>query len=165
MKRLILGLASVVASPFVASANSITDVAYLDGAWKFNYPCAGATGVYADRCAADERDDFNISIAHKNGKVCGAYETTAQIGNHVDDGWIDDWKFEKVRSGTYRVHFHLEGTVGVALIHVVGNKMAWKLITQRPSGESGPFSWSFSPPDSAILVREPNANPAECDRS
>ena len=78
-----------------------------------------------------------------------------QLNNHVDDGLLDDWSFERLRGQTYRVHFHLQGTIGDAIIHIVGDKMDWKLLHKQPNAEDEPNDWSVSPPVSARLVRLP----------
>src|SRR5580698_5249186 len=136
MKHVLVILAwAVVAGPACMAAAS-TDGA-LNGTWEFEYSCAGATGVYADRCAAGDRDDFTLSIAQSGNRFCGGYEATAQLGNHVDDGDLKDWTFTPTSDQTFHVHFHLSGTVGEAEIRLSGDKLHWSTLTEQQNAESG----------------------------
>ena len=134
----------------------------LDGTWKFDYSCAGATGMYADRCSAGERDYFMLSIVQSGHRLCGFYEATAQIGNHVDDGDLKDWKFTPTAGSAFRVHFHLTGTVGEAVVRVNGDKMHWKVLTERATVEDTPPSGPFFPPHTATLVRQEGDKAPAC---
>jgi hypothetical protein len=132
----------------------------LNGTWKFVYSCEAATGIYADRCAEGLRDNFTLSIARNGTKVCGWYEITAQMGNHVDDGFLNDWAVTPASGQSFHVRYHLSGTSGEAVIHLSGNQLHWKNLSEHPTGENLP--WSFSAPDEAILVRQPLDHPAHC---
>jgi hypothetical protein len=121
------------------------NVAAIDGEWRFEYSCIGATGMYADRCSAGERDDFTISVEHAAGKLRGSYELTAQLGNHVDDGDISNWSFVAAGPHTYRVHFQVSGATGDAIIKVRGNKLLWRTIAEHRENEQV-LQWLFSPP-------------------
>ncbi len=120
--------------------------------------------MYADECAAGNRDDFRLSFGKSGNKLCGSYELTAQLGNHVDDGDLTDWVIDKNSDGTYQFHFHVSGTVGEAHIHISGDKLYWNTLSKHAHAEDEPISWNFEPPDSAVLIRDKtNATPTVCD--
>jgi hypothetical protein len=156
----------IVSARCIAGKEVKADFGGLDGTWKFEYSCAGSTGPYADRCAAGERDDFMISIAHSGQKVCGWYITTAQLGNHVDEGDLTNWTFVTIGQETYHVHFSLTGTSGEAIARVQGMRLTWRVIRVIKEPPVDEPTWrSFSPPNSATLIRQ-NADqvrhPAAC---
>lgn len=166
MKRYVLfgisGLLAAVTTFNLAFAASARQVASLVGTWKFEYSCAGATGMYADRCSAGERDNFSLSIVQSGHRFCGFYEATMQMNNHVDDGDLNDWNFTPTADGAFRVHFHLSGTVGEAVVRVDGGKMRWKVLTQQAQDEGRPLDWRFFPPETATLVRQARGNTPAC---
>jgi hypothetical protein len=89
----VFGLVAAVTAFNLTFAAPVRRVAPLEGTWKFEHSCAGATGMYADRCSAGERDNFSLSIAQSGHRFCGFYGATAQMINHVDDGYLNDWTF------------------------------------------------------------------------
>jgi hypothetical protein len=96
-----------------------------------------------------------ISIAHSGQKVCGWYVTSVQFGNHVDEGDLTNWTFVPVGQETYHVHFSLTGTSGKAIARVQGKRLTWRVIrVLREQPVDDPASWSFSPPNSATLIRQ-----------
>jgi hypothetical protein len=142
-----LALAASIGAPCAAAASS------LDGVWLYNYSCAGATGSYTERCAAGERDDFELSIATKGARLCGSYELTAQLGNHVDGGDLDDWSYSKAGgTSAYVLHFSVSGSKGEAIVRVRGDRLYWR-VTHQTTQETD--NWNFSPPDRAVLTRNP----------
>ena len=163
--RLLAGLVwAALASPVFAGVSPKGGA--LNGTWNFEYSCAGATGPYADRCAAGERDHFALSIAQNSGRFCGWYEATIQMGGHVDAGDLSDWTFTRTSDQTFHVHFHLQGTIGEAVIRSAGNELHWRELTEQPYAEIEPAAWSVSPPKSATLVRQRPGrvgHPAVCE--
>jgi hypothetical protein len=153
MKRHILaGLAwAAAASPGFATATPIGGP--LSGTWKFEYSCTRATGVYGDRCVAGIRDNFTLSIVQRGRAVCGWYEATVQMGNHVDDGDLNDWTFKRTSKRTYHVRFHLSGSVGEAVIRLAGHRMHWSVVAKRLE-QREPTMWAFLPPETATLVKQ-----------
>ena len=168
MKRYLLfglfGLAASLTTSNLTYAAPPRRVVPLDGTWKFEYSCGAATGMYAGRCSAGERDSFSLSIVQRGHRFCGSYEATAQMNNHVDDGYLNDWKFARTADRAFRVHFHLSGTVGEAAVQVDGDKLHWKTLTEQAHREGQPLTWSFSPPKTATLVRQARGDPLTCTR-
>ena len=168
MKRYVLlslfGLVAAITTSNVTFAAPARRVAPLNGTWKFEWSCAGATGMYADRCSAGERDNFTLSIVQSGQRLRGFYEVTAQMNNHVDDGYLSDWTFTPTAHRAFRVHFHLTGTVGEAVVRVNGDKMHWKLLTEQTHVEGDPLDWAFSPPETATLVRQGSEKAPVCSR-
>jgi len=159
-RHLLAGLAWIaLASPALAADEAPSGP--LSGKWRYEYSCARATGLYADRCAAGLRDYFELSIAQAGGHVCGWYAATSQMGNHADEGELTDWAFTSTSDRTFHVHFHLSGTVGEADISLAGNELHWEMLTEQPDGTDDPLGPPFSPPKSATLVRQP-ADPVRC---
>lgn len=163
MKHCVFGIGLMMASAAVnlALASPARQSVPLNGTWRFEYSCAHATGLYAERCASGERDDFTLSLAASDEKICGWYELTAQLGNHVDDGDLNDWKFTPTTDRAWQVHFHTSGTVGEAVVRIKGKKLLWKLLTQEDHDEGQPLNWSFSPPDNAVLTRQKPGQPRD----
>lgn len=118
--------------------------------------------MYADRCAAGERDIFTLSVVQSGDRFCGSYEATTQMGNHVDDGDLNDWTFTPTSNRAFRVHFHMYGTVGDAVLRVYGNKLSWTTLAKQKHDEGHSLTWSFSPPDAAILIRQTTHHTATC---
>ena len=147
----LLAASATVSPTLAASGHPATS---LNGAWRFEYSCARATGLYAERCASGDRDNFKLSLAQGDHGVCGSYEVTAQLGNHVDDGDLNDWTFTPTADQAWNVHFHMSGTTGEAVLRVDGKKLLWKTLSKQDHDEGQPLTWSFSPPDSATLIRQ-----------
>jgi hypothetical protein len=101
------------------------------------------------------RDDFALTISQVGHRLCGGYETTAQLGNHVDDGDLSKWTFRPITGHTFRVHFQLSGSAGEAVVGLAGNRMHWRVLTEHQDPQSAAPTWSFSPPETATLVRLP----------
>ena len=86
------------------------------------------------------------------------------MGNHVDDGELNDWTFTPTARHAFRVHFHLSGTVGEAAVQVDGDELHWKVLTEHAHDEGAPLTWSFSPPETATLVRHASGKAPACTR-
>lgn len=136
----------------LVKASAHTDA--IEGVWKYIFSCAGATGIYHDRCADGERDYFSLAVSRFGTKFCGSFQETAQLGNHVDDGDLNDWNIIPMGNDDYRIHFHLTGTVGEALVHVDGDKLYWRKVSERQHDEGQPSAWTMSPPGSIIMLRQ-----------
>lgn len=165
-------IGALFASANVASAAPPTGSGPLDGTWRFEYSCADAIGqLYVDRCAAGVRDRFSLSIVQSGSRFCGEYGLSAQLKNHVGDGSLDDWTFTPVANGAFHVHYHVDGTVGEAVIRRVGNELRWtKLneysVSEHQDGEELTIIWRFSLPRTATLIRQPPdrvRHPPSCD--
>jgi hypothetical protein len=103
-----------------------------------------------------QRDDFELDLKTDGPRVCGFYELTAQIDNHVDDGGLDDWLFTPTTArSVYRVHFYFSGSTGDAVIRVKGRKLYWKVVDEDRATDWE--SWLFTPPNTAVLTRLPPA--------
>jgi hypothetical protein len=62
-----------------------TETTGLDGVWKLSFPCAGATGVYPERCAAGVRDYFVLELWSEGSCPCDFHLATAHLGNRLDE--------------------------------------------------------------------------------
>lgn len=149
-----LGLIVLAGSWSTAARDAGRAAAIPDGIWEIRYPCDKAMGVYAERCAQGNRDDFKLSIAHIGHKICGSYEITAQMGNHVDDGDLEDWTFISADKKSFRISFRVTGNTGQAVATIKGDKLVWRLLNKQPKDEGEALTWSFSPPDFSILTRQ-----------
>ncbi len=58
MKSVLAILALAVAVPAGAQASPSP----IDGSWQLEFSCKGATGMYADRCAEGDRDNFTLDL-------------------------------------------------------------------------------------------------------
>jgi hypothetical protein len=151
MKYQLLAILICAAAPDTTLADASTG-SRLDGTWKFEYSCEGATGIYADRCAAGERDYFTLAIVKDGGRYCGWYDMTFQMGNHDDAGDLSDWTFTPMPDQAFYVHYHLYGTVGEASIRVAGNELRWNLLDRKPDGED--VLWTSVAPQIATLIKQ-----------
>ena len=135
----------------------------IDGTWKFEYACEGAAGVYGDRCAAGDRDDFTVSIFHSGRKFCGWYQISAELGNHVDAGDLTDWSFNPTSDHATRVHFHRSGTVGEAVIRLAGNEMRWRVLNQRGNEEQSRALVVFASSNGYADASAPRSSAPPCN--
>jgi len=125
----------------------------LDGDWNFVESCAGATGAYAQRCKAGERDSFYLHFWSDGNRVCGRHLATAQLGNRVDEAEASE---PPSLRGTWVEHqatlvFRTSrGATGEASLEVRGDTLHWK-ITHRMDDAS---AWLFLPAE-AVLARQP----------
>lgn len=147
---------AVVATAVAILSNPrVADASPVDGRWKFEYSCEGATGSFADRCAAGDRDVFEMGLRDHAGKICGFYELTAQLGKHVDDGDLSDWTFQGTASpARFRVHFRFSGSSGEAIVRVSGSKLYWHTKAEKTEPEAERLTWTFKPPKDAVLTKE-----------
>jgi hypothetical protein len=77
--------------------------------------------------------------------------------NHVDEGSVADWTFKESGSpNSYQVHFHFDGTSGNAEIHIEGSKLYWRVTKEDKASQTDPFSFIFSTPKQAILIKQPS---------
>jgi uncharacterized protein len=121
------------------------------GFWKIEYSCAGATGVFEERCAKGERDVFTLAIQMNGDQVCITHMATAQMHNRVDGGVDDDVSMTghasgKVASVKFRSAW---GGAGTATLRIDRNVLDWKVETK-----DGGTSWI---PDVAELRQIPAA--------
>jgi hypothetical protein len=124
---------TLVLPPFVALALMTgATAAPLEGTWKVTWPCDPKTvvGVKPDRCDSGE-DVFVLQLMVSEGLICGAYVTTAHLGDRVEDGTV----FER-RTGSRAAPIGQaarlsirEGTSshGVAVVRIRGAELHWKL--------------------------------------
>jgi hypothetical protein len=77
---------------------------------------------------------------------------TFQMGNHDDAGYLSDWTFTLMPDQVFRVHYHLQGTVGDAVISVAGDELRWKVLNARPDGED--VIWTAVAPKTATLIKQ-----------
>jgi hypothetical protein len=99
-----------------------------------------------------ERDYFTLSIVKDEGRYCGWYDMTFQIGNHDDAGDLSEWSFTPLSDHTFRVHYHLQGTIGDAMIQVAGNELRWKDLGSQRAGED--VLWTSVAPQIATLIKQ-----------
>lgn len=142
-KRYTLLLALIVG--FSASASP------LDGEWEVVWPCNGATGVYAKRCAEGLRDYFSLELWTAGNSICGFHMATGHLGSRVDDGNLIDGeptiKGVVDDGGIAKVEFRSAwGATGMATIRVAGSNLDWKILTIT-EGQS----WL---PNEAVLLKQ-----------
>ena len=91
-------------------------------------------------------------LSRDGDRYCGGYDTTVQMGNHVDDGDLSDWTFTPMPHQAFHVHYHLQGTVGNAVLQSVGNELRWKDLGNQRDGKD--VDWIFRAPKSATLIKQ-----------
>jgi hypothetical protein len=120
-----------------------------EGEWVIVWPCAGSTGIYADRCAEGIRDLFVLDISVFEKKICGFHLASGQLGNKVDDGTMLDGNptiTGSIQKDLAKVVYRSAwGATGTAAIRVRGKKLYWTVLT-----ESNDESWF---PSRAVLTK------------
>lgn len=119
------------------------------GFWEKEFPCAGATGLYEEKCKQGERDVFRLAIQVIGDRVCIIHMATAHLGNRVDE--VEDLTPSmegKAKGNVATVRFLSSwGGTGTAALRIKGNTLSWNVST-KDGGES----WI---PDDALLQRIP----------
>lgn len=125
-----------------------------NGRWRIDYSCKQATGLYADRCAAGDRDHLEVNLAVQGQKLCGTGSATAQLENREGDAAI---------VGTFRgeraqVKWDILGAHGHGEFELRGKSMVFRTGVATPDDNSG---WSFPPPPVILLTKVGPANPTQ----
>ena len=129
----------------------------IDGVWKWQVACSSLGTESAEFCRAHGADYFTLSIFSSGHRLCGAYGLTTDFTNHVDEGNLVGWTVSRGRTrGEYRVHFHVQGTAGTALVRVHGQSLDWTVLNEK-SVDNGEGAFRTSPPRHVTLARDATA--------
>ena len=144
---------------FPSGAASVAGIASpFTGEWRIDYPCDQATGLYAERCAAGDRDFLQFELSVQGDRLCGTDVATAQLGNHADDGGeiVGTWHGNVAHVSWVILGAHGVGTMTVHDGMLVFQRGPWK-------ADDG-AQWSFPPAETTMLKRigEPDPTLASC---
>lgn len=125
-----------------------------DGRWRIDYSCKQSTGLYADRCAAGDRDYLEINLAAQGQKLCGTGNATAQLENRDGGAAV----VGTVLGKRAQVRWDILGAHGQGEMELSGKSMIFRLGVATPDDNSG---WSFPPPPVVMLTKMGPADPAQ----